>query len=45
MPLATALHVGPGFLAQLAHLIDEADLGRQEGIGGVLDEFGAFQVR
>ena len=32
------LHVGAGPLAQVRHLVDEGDLGRQEGVGRVLDE-------
>ena len=34
------LHVGAGPLAQVRHLVDEGDLGRQEGIGRILDELG-----
>ena len=33
------LHVGAHRLAQVRHLVDEGDLHRQEGVGGVLDEF------
>ena len=35
---ADVLHVGADFLTQIGHLVDEGDLGREEGIGGVLDQ-------
>ena len=34
------LHVGADLLAQVRHLVDEGDLDRQEGVGGVLDQLG-----
>ena len=34
------LHVGAGLLAQVGDLVDEGDLGGEEGVGGVLDELG-----
>ncbi len=40
-PAADVLHVGADLLAQVGHLVDEGDLGREEGIGGVLDQLRA----
>ena len=34
------LHVGADRLAEIGHLVDEGDLGREEGVGGVLDQLG-----
>ena len=34
-------HVGADLLADVGDLVDERDLGRQEGVGGVLDHLGA----
>ncbi len=34
------LHVGADLLAQVRHLVDERDLGREERVGGVLDQLG-----
>ncbi len=34
------LHVGADLLAQVGDLVDEGDLGGQERVGGVFDEFG-----
>jgi hypothetical protein len=34
------LHVGADLLAQIRYLVDESDLGREERIGCVLDQFG-----
>ena len=39
------LHVGAGLLAQVGDLVDEGDLGGQEGVGGILDELGAAALR
>ena len=36
------LHVGADLLAQIGDLVDEADLQREEGVGGVLGELGGF---
>ena len=33
------LHVGPDFLTDVCQFIDEADLGRKKGVGGIFDEF------
>ena len=33
------LHVGPGLLAQIGDLVDEGDLRRQKGVGGVFGQF------
>jgi len=37
-------HVRPQTLADVGDLVDEADLGRQEGVGGVLDHLRRAQV-
>ncbi len=37
-------HVGAGLLADVGDLVDEGDLGRQEGVGGKLDHLGAGDV-
>ena len=36
--------VGAGLLADVGDLVDERDLGRQEGVGGELDHLGAGDV-
>ena len=33
------LHIRAGLLAKIGHLVDEGDLGREEGVGCVFDEF------
>ena len=33
------LDIGAGFLAQIGHFVDEGDLGREKGVGGVFDQF------
>src|ERR1019366_918422 len=38
------VHVSPYRFTNSSHRIDEADIHRQEGVGGVLDEFGALGV-
>ena len=38
------LDVGADLLAQVRHLVDEGDLRRQEGVGGVLDQFRSAPV-
>ena len=38
------MDVGSDFLAQVGHLVDKGDLGRQKGIAGILDEFGRLQA-
>ena len=35
------LHIAAHFFAQVRHLVDEHDLGGEEGVGGVLDQFTA----
>ena len=35
---AHVLHIGADLLAQIGHLVDEGDLGREEGVGGVFDQ-------
>ena len=37
-------NVGADALAQAAHFVDETDLGRQEGVAGVLADLGAGRV-
>ena len=39
---ADLVDVGPRQLAQVGHLVDEADLRRQQGVGHVLGHLGAF---
>ena len=39
-PTGHILNVGPYPLGQIRHLVDEGDLGREEGIGRVFDELG-----
>ncbi len=36
------LHIAADLLAQIGHLVDEGDLGGEEGVGGVFDQLGAF---
>ena len=36
--------VGADALAEIGNLVDEADLGGEEGIGGVFDQFGGFEI-
>ena len=38
--LRDILHIRADLLAQVRHLIDEGDLDRKEGVGGVLDQLG-----
>ena len=38
------LDIGADRLAQIRHLVDEGDLGRQERVGGVFDDLGAAPV-
>ena len=38
------LDVGADLLAQVGDLVDEGDLGREEGVGGVLDQLGGAPV-
>ena len=38
------LHVGPQPLADVGYFVDERNLGRQEGVGSVLDHLGRAQV-
>ena len=40
MPWATTCDVGADLLADVGDLVDEADLGGEEGVGGVLDHLG-----
>ena len=42
MPRRTSLMSAPYALAQVGHLVDEADLGRQHGVGDVLGHLGAL---
>ena len=44
MPRATSFDVGAEALADRGDLVDEADLGGQERVGGVLDHLGRAQV-
>ena len=39
------LHVGADALAQIRDLVDEGDLDRQEGVGGVFDQLGGAPRR
>ena len=39
------LHVGADPLAQVGDLVDEGDLGREEAVGGVLDQLGRLERR
>ena len=39
---ADVVDVGAELLAQVGHLVDEADLGRQHGVGDVLGHLGTF---
>ena len=41
--LGDLLHVGADALAQVGHLVDEGDLGREEGVGRVLDQLGGLE--
>ena len=43
--LGHLLHVGADALAQVGHLVDEGDLGREEGVGRVLDQLGRLERR
>jgi hypothetical protein len=36
------LNIGAHRLAQIGDLVDEGDLGREKGVGGVFDQFGRF---
>ena len=38
--LRDVLHVAAHGLAQIRHLVDEGDLGREEGVGGIFDQLG-----
>ena len=38
------VHVGADLLAQIGHLVDEGDLHRQEGVGGVFGQFGGLDA-
>ena len=40
MPRATSCTSAPTLLAQVRDLVDEGDLGGQEGVGGVFDQLG-----
>ena len=42
MPRRTSLMSAPHALAEVGHLVDEADLGRQQGVGDVLGHLGTF---
>ena len=44
IPLATSTTSAPGLLADVGDLVDERDLGRQEGVRGELDHLGAGDV-
>jgi hypothetical protein len=44
MPRRTCLDVRAQALGQVGHLVDEADLGGQHGVGGVLGQLGAAHV-
>ena len=39
-PARDVLDVGADRLAQVGHLVDEADLGREEGVGGIFGQLG-----
>ncbi len=39
------LDVGADLLAQIGDLVDEGDLGGEEAVGGVFDEFGGLERR
>ena len=39
------LDIGADLLAQIGDLVDEGDLGRQKGIGGIFDELGGAPAR
>ena len=39
------LHVGADLLAEVGDLVDEGDLGGEEGVGGVFDQFGGAPRR
>ena len=39
------LHVGADLLAEVGDLVDEGDLHGEEGIGGILDQFGRAPAR
>ena len=41
-PAGHRLDVGADLLAQIGHLVDEGDLGREKGVGRVLDQLGAL---
>ena len=43
--LGDVLHIGADLLAQIGDLVDEGDLGREEGVGGVFDELGRLDRR
>ena len=38
------VHVGADLLAEIGDLVDEGDLGREEGVGGVLDQLGRLEL-
>ena len=38
------VHVGADLLAEIGDLVDEGDLGREEGVGRVLDQLGGLEV-
>ena len=45
MPRGDLLHVGADLLAEVGHLVDEGDLHREEGVGGIFDQLGGAARR
>ncbi len=43
-PLGHVLDIGADPFAQIGDLVDKGDLGREEGVGGVFDQFGGLDV-
>ena len=39
------LDIGADRLAQIGDLVDEGDLGREKGVGGVFDQLGGLERR
>ena len=37
------MHIRANQFTQIGDLVNEADLGSQKGIGGILDQFGTFE--
>ena len=42
--LSDVLNVGADLLAQIGDLVDEGDLGGEEGVGRVFDQFGGLDA-